>query len=172
VICEKCGNCIETTQDCTEIDIDDYAANELKSCVKPEYASDDSDGLSDAHSEVVIEPDIREFDDDSDDTNITEPKETPIDFNAVLESGDLQCTKCSQTGFANQVERILHESSHLKILLRFKQKKKKQREIPIDRVNCLVCGEYFNSTASLRSHQFYKYGNDYARFFDSRSSDE
>jgi hypothetical protein len=205
VICEKCGNCIETAQDCTEVDINEYSdidieSNDEKSISKPkkdslhddgskisEYSdynidndsdskdinyedSGSADSDSQANSEVFIDSDIDEL---SEDSNLNKTTKSPIDFNAVLESEDLQCKKCSQTGFSNQIERILHETSHLKIQLRLKKKKKtkkKEGEIPRDGIFCPVCGENFNVIESLRSHQFDKYGSEYLRF--TGSSDE
>jgi hypothetical protein len=199
VICEKCGNSIEPALDtCSEADIDDYANNETDDIIstsKPKKDSvrvhdDNFDGFEDsdykpsdsgseanssqAHSELLIE-EINILSDDSNPSRITEHKKSPIDFNAVLESEDLQCTKCSQTGFSNQVERILHETSHLKIILRLKkkirkkrQKKKIKRAFRKDRIFCPICGENFNVLSTLFSHQYNKYGE----IHNGRSSDE
>jgi hypothetical protein len=68
-------------------------------------------------------------------------------------------------GFSNQIERILHESSHLKIQLRLKKHQKTQKEIEIF---CPVCGKNFNLLDSLRSHQ----KNNFGKVHHSESLDE
>ncbi len=203
VICEKCGNCIETAQDCTEVDTNEFSDikiddvnstpnfendslhdDDSESSENTDYkdsdyrdsASDSEDSDSQVYSEVFIESDIDELNEDSNLNKAIEPTKTPINFNAVLESEDLQCTKCSQMGFSNQIERILHETTHLKIQLRLRKKKKKnkkrQRETPRDGVFCPICGEHFNVIETLRGHQFDRYGNEYVGMIESKSSDE
>jgi hypothetical protein len=200
VICEKCGNCIETAQDCTEVDTnefsdieiddensipnfendslhDDSESSEDTDSKNSDYEASDSgsaDSDSQVYSEVFIESDIDELNEDSNPNKAIEPTKSPIDFNAVLESENLQCTKCSQTGFSNQIERILHETTHLKIHLRLRKKKKKKRHRGIrrDGIFCQVCGEHFSLMDSLRNHQFQKCGIDYVGFTGNNSSDE
>ncbi len=205
VICEKCGNCIETAQDCTEVDINEYSdikIDDENSIPKPrkdslhddgskiseytdynidsdsndiDYKDSDSgseDSDSQANSEEFIESNIDEL---SEDSNLNKATKSPIDFNAVLESEDLQCKKCAKMGFSNQIERILHETSHLKIHLRSRKKKKTKKkvgEIPRDGIFCPVCGEHFNVIESLRSHQYDRYGDEYVGMIESKSSDE
>ncbi len=202
MICEKCGNCIETAQDYTEVDTNEFSDTETEDVNSTPNFENDSlhddsensentdskdsdyeasdfdseDSESQANSELFIESDIDELIEDSNLNKAIEPTKSPIDFNAVLESEDLQCKKCSQTGFSNQIERILHETSHLKIHLRSRKKRKKnkkrQRETPRDGVFCQVCGEHFNVIETLRGHQFDRYGNEYVGMIESKSSDE
>jgi hypothetical protein len=208
VICEKCGNCIETALDCTEVDIDDFLDDETEDVISTQNQRKDSlhddgsessentdynidndskdinykdsysgseDSDPQANSEEFIESGSDELSKDSNLNKAIEPTKSPIDFNAVLESEDLQCTKCSLSGFSNQIERILHETSHLKIQLRLKKKKKtkkKEGEIPRDGIFCPICGEHFNVIESLRSHQYDRYGDEYVGMIESNSSDE
>ncbi len=79
MICEKCGNCIESALDCTEVDIDDFSddetddVNSIASFKENNSLHDDFDGSkgtdsedsdTQANSELLIEADISESSED------------------------------------------------------------------------------------------------------------
>ncbi len=148
LLCEKCGNSVEAEPD-VEQDIDAKNMNDFS-----------NDSFESSNKEIIIESVI-----EVENVDVTELLKNTNQAPIALKKKEI-CRICNKTGFVNQTERILHESSHISLS---EKRQMKQKLTKKEAFFCQICGRHYKTFNSLTEHHKREY--DKQKFFDAVSDE-